>query len=276
MLPQVPHFFDFIHVKEKKDLPHLALVSLMVFGIIIGVYLSMQPQIFKKQAAEGSLVDLAFVPETIQIQTGKVYEARVAINPKVERVTAVQLALEYDPAVITIIETKNEGFLPVTLKTSDDFNGNLNLTYGSTIDTQTNEPGVVASIKFKANSGQPSRITMKRNTQVSIASKDGNALTSYPALELQTGTGGGTGEEDTRYPDSLLLEKVFHPEAEPFIRDFREALEPKPEVKPERVDPEFSATYAKQLGRDIFIEPVAALNQVLQETATGILKPGDK
>ncbi len=271
----MPHFFDFIHIRDRKDLPHLALVSLLVFGIILGVYLAMQPQIFNKQASESGLVELAFVPESLEIQTGRVYELKVAINPKAERVTAIQLALEYDPAVITIIETKNEGFLPITLKTGDDFNGNLNLVYGSTIESQATQPGMVALIKFKASNNGPSRITMKGNTQVSVASKEGNALSSFPVLELQTGDGSQTGEEDVRYPDSLLLEKAFHPEAEPFIREFREGLEPKPEVKPGRVKPEFSGAYIGQLGRDIFIEPIVALNQVLQEQATEILKPGE-
>ena len=57
------------------------------------------------------------------------------------------------------------------------------------------------------------------------------------------------------------------------MQEFRDAIEPLPEIKPERVSPEFSEKYIIQLGRDIFVEPIVALNQVLQEKATEIIRP---
>jgi hypothetical protein len=217
-------------------------------------------------------VDLSFVPGSLQIQSGTTYEAKIAIDPKGERVTAISLALDYDPAVVSIIETKNEGFLPVTLKVSDDFQGRLNLIYGSTIDSQADKPGNVASIKFKANSNGPSRISLKGNTQVNVASQDGNALSEFPVLDLEPGKSEQDAEKQS-YPGSLLDEKVVLPEADPFVREFQEGLEPKPSVGPVRVEPELSGRYVLQLGRDIFIEPVAALNEVLRDKAEEILKP---
>lgn len=273
MLPQVPHNFDFLHFRDRSDLPHLALVVLLVLGIAIGSYLSLQPQMFSKKASEGGLVQLAFAPEEVHIQTGRTYEAKVAINPKGQKVTAISLSMEYDPAVITILEAKNEGYLPVALKVSDDFVGRLNMIFGSTIDSQPTQPGMVATLKFKANSNGPSRITMKGNTQVSVAAQDNNALSEFPFLELVSAAPGTEGGEEVRYPDNLLLEKAFHQDSEPFVKEFQEGLEPKPSMVPVRVEPELSGTYIKQLGRDIFIEPVVALNQVLQESATQLIGP---
>jgi len=269
MVPHIPHVFD--------DLFHITLVGILSFGIILGVYLAMQPQLFNKKASESSLVELAFEPESLNVQSGRVYEAKVTINPKAERVTAVQLSLEYNPTAITIVETKNEGFLPVTLKVQDDFNGRLNLVYGSTIESQPTKPGVVATIKFKVINYEASRITMKGNTQVSVSSKDGNALSMFPVLELQPSQGvSETGEEDLRYQNTLLEEKAVLQDAQPFVRDFQEALEPKPEVKPERISPQFSGAYLKQLGSDIFIAPVTALNQVIEEKAGELINRGEK
>ena len=270
----MPHFFDFIHLRDRRDLPHIALVSLLIFGIILGVYLAMQPQLFNKQASEGSLVGLAFAPDMLEVQAGRVYEVKIAIDPKSERVTAAQLAIKYDPAVVTIIEVKNEGFLPVILKSQDTFDGTLNLVYGSTIESQAINPGMLASIRFKVNGTGPSEMAIKGNSQINVSSREENALSVFPVLSLVPAAGGtATGEEDVRYPDSLLLEKAFHPDSEPFVREYREGLEPKPEVGVERIEPEFSGAYIRQLGKDIFVEPVVALNQVLQEKATEIIRP---
>jgi hypothetical protein len=273
MLPQRFHIPEFIHFRSKKDIPHLIFVLLLISGIILGVYLSLQPQLFSKKAAESGLVEIQFIPETLQVRSGQVYEAKIAINPKVERVTALQLELSYDPTVVTILDVKNEGFLPVTLKSQDNFDGTLNLVYGSTIETQSTKPGVVALIKFKVIDAKGGSIAIKSNSQVGVSSKEGNALSSFPALNLQSSaTGTQTGTEDVRYPDSLLLEKAFHPEASPFVRDFKEASEPGPIYAPERVKPQLSGAYIKQLGKDIFIEPVVALNEVIQEKVGSIIK----
>ena len=272
MLPQIPHSFDFIHFKSLRDLPHLVLVFFLIAGISLGVYLAMRPQTFINRAAEGTTVDLKFVPEILQVQEGRVYQAKIAINPKGERVTAVSLEVGYDPAAVTIIEVVNGGFLPVTLKSEDMFDGNLNLVYGSTIETQANQPGMVATLKFKANEGRGSEIFIKPGSQVNISSKEENVLTSYSLLSLEpAGAGVETGQEDARYPDSLLLERAFGQDSEPFVREVREALEPKPSTSPDRINPELSEAYLIQLGKDIFVDPVVALNDVLQEKADEII-----
>lgn len=274
MLPPMPHFFDLIHIKSREDLPHLGMVLLLVFGIMLGVYLSLQPQIFNKQAAVDGIVDIQFAPRTMKVQANRIYEAKIAINPKGDRVTAVQLQIGYDPGALTILEVKNEGFLPVNLKTRDSFDGNLDLIYGSTIESDTRKPGMIAAIKFKTLTNKDTKISINPGSQVNVSSEEGNVLTNFPALILEDTTGQSpTGEEDVRYPDSLLLEKVFYPDSSPFVRDFKEASEPKPVIKPERLKPQFSEAYIKQLGRDIFIDPVLALNEVLQHKATELINP---
>lgn len=273
----MPHFFEFIHLRDRQDLPHLALVVLLITGIMVGVYLSLQPQIFNKQAAEGSLVEVNFIPEILEIQAGQTYEAKIGVNPKTERVTAVQLSISYDPEVVKIVETKNEGFLPIELKTEDNHEGTLTLIYGGTVDTQAGLPGMLATLKFKALTGSLSAIAIKSNSQVSVSSKEGNVLTAFSKLYL---TEGGAAAQtplpgDIKYPDNLLLEKAFFPDSSPFVRDFKEAIEPRPEIKPERVKPQLSEKYILQLGRDIFIEPVVSLNEVLRDKVGGIIKPGE-
>lgn len=273
----MPHLFDLIHIKSREDLPHLGMVALLISGIIIGVYLALQPQIFNKQASFDGIVDIQFAPPVLQVQTNRIYEAKIAINPKGERVTAAHLQIGYDPAALIILEVKNEGFLPVNLKTQDSFDGNLNLIYGSTIESQTEKPGIIASITFKTLANTDTKISINPGSQVSVSSKEGNVLTNFPALMIEDTTGQATtGGEDKRYPDSLLLEKVFYPDSAPFVRDFKEASEPEPELKPERVKPQFSGAYIKQLGRDIFIEPVLALNQVIEEKAGEIINRSEK
>ena len=276
MVPHMPHFFEFIHFRDHKDLPHLALVGLLIFGIVIGVYLSLQPQIFNKQASESSLVEVKFIPESVLVQSGRVYEAKIAINPKGQRVTALQMFIGYNPAKVTILEAKNEGFLPITLKTQDTFEGTLNLVYGATVETMATDAGMVATLKFKVNSGGASEITIKPNSQISVSSLEGNALSDFPVLKLEESSAATqTGSEDVRYPDNLLLEKAFRADSEPFVQEFRDAIEPEPEIKPDRLGPQFSEAYIKQLGRDIFIEPIVALNEVIGEKATQILKPSE-
>ena len=273
----MPHFFEFIHLRDRRDLPHLGLVILLITGIMVGVYLSLQPQIFNKQAAEGGLVEVKFIPEILDIQKGQTYEAKIEVNPKAERVTAVQLSISYDPEVVSIIEIKNDGFLPIDLKTEDNKDGVLTLIYGGTVDTQATLPGTLATLKFKALSSSPSSITIKSNSQVSVSSKEGNVLTAFSKLSLMEHSGATQtiSPGDIKYPDNLLEEKVFFPDSSPFVRDFKEAIEPKPEIKPERIKPQLSEKYILQLGRDIFIDPVVSLNEVLRDKVGEIIKPGE-
>lgn len=258
------------HIKSLKDLPHLFIVTLLVMGIGLGVYLAMQPQLFNKQAAEGAVIDLTFLPREMKVETGKEYEAKIAINPKGQRVTAAQLSVSYDPRVIAVVGITNGGFLPVSLRTLDDKQGNLNLIYGSTIDSQTGQAGILSVIKFKTLIPESTVIKINPPSQVSISSREGNVLEAYPKLTIESLDRTAPGEQ-TRYPDNLLLEQAFFASSEPVVRDFRESLEPKPERGPERVKPEFSEAFLKQLGMDIFISPIVALNEVLEEQAGKLL-----
>ena len=277
MLPQTPHIFDFIHIRSLRDVPHLLLVLFLISGIAVGTYLALRPQTFVNRAAEDNSVELKFAPEVLQIQTGRVYEAKIAINPKQQRVTGVALNIGYDPSSVTILEVINDGFLPVTLKSEDEFNGNLNIVYGSTIETSANQAGMLSTIKFKANQPQGSEMFIKPGSQVTVSSREGNVLKNYSVLSLEAAPAGvNTGEEDVRYPDSLLLEKAFRRDSEPFVREVREALEPKPSTSPDKLEPELSEAYLKQLGREIFIDPITALNDVLTEKAAEIINRSEK
>lgn len=270
MLPHIPQVFEFIHIKSRKDLPHLGIVVLLLLGIGIGVYLALQPQIFNKQAAEASVVDLKFIPGRLQVEAGKDYEAKIAINPKGNRVNAVQLSISYDPEVVSILEVKNAGFLPVELKINDDLQGNLNLIYGSTIESNAKEPGMLSAIKFKILNPSSASFEVKPTSEISISSKEGNALSVFPKLSIEPVDFASPGEE-AKYPDNLLLEKAFFASSGPAVRDVRESLEPKPGLKQTRVKPEFSMAFIKQLGVDIFISPIAALNQILEQKTGEIL-----
>jgi len=275
MVPRIPHIFEFIHFRDRKDLPHLGLVILLIGGIILGVYLALQPQIFNKKAAEDSLVDVKFMERDVQVTPGKTYEVKIGVNPKGERVTGMELNLSYDPTALTILEVKNEEFLPITLKSKDSFDGNFNLIYAGTVQSQTREPGIAASIKFKYIGNSPSVFSIKPGSQVSISSKQGNVLTNFDSLQIQTIK---SNQEEkpggkVQYPDNLLLEKAFFPASQPFVDEVREAIEEKPEVGPERIKPELSERYILQLGKDIFVDPIVALNQVIEEKAADILKP---
>lgn len=270
MLPHNLPAFNFIHFRSREDLPHLAIVLLLIIGIGVGVYMALQPQIFNKEASERSIVDLKFIPGQVFIDTGKEYEVKIAINPKGERVTAVQLNIAYSAGIISVLEVKNGGFLPIDLKINDDRQGNLNLIYGSTIENEANRPGIVSVIKFKALSPGPASFEVKPLSEVSVSSKEGNVLSVFPKLLIEP-LGTASPGQEIQYPDNLLLEKAFFASSEPVVRDFKEILEPGPEMKPERVRPGFSGAFIKQLGTDIFISPILALNQVLEEKAGEII-----
>lgn len=265
-----PHLSNIIHIKSRKDLSHLGLVVFLILGIVLGVSLALQPQIFNKKAAESAVVDLKFLPENIRVESGKTYEANIAIDPKEERVTAVKLHIKYDPEVVSILETSNAGFLPVTLKVEDSRSGDLTLVYASTIDSEATKPGMIASLKIKALNPFFSSLDIMSDSEVTISSKEGNVLTVFPKLSIEPVDQRGSPGGAPKYPENLLLEKAFFPSSSPFVRDFRESLEPKPEVKPERVKPELSIAFVKQLGSDIFISPIIALNQVLEEEIGGM------
>lgn len=269
MVPRLSRFTDFIHIKSRKDLPHLGLVIFLVLGIILGVSLALQPQIFNKRAAEETLIEVKFIPEVLQVESGKTYEVKIAVNPKGQRVTAAKIHINYDPEVVSILKTTNAGFLPVTLKTEDSRDGDLTMIFASTIDSQPDQAGMLAGIEIKALNPFPSTLQVMPDSEVTVSSQEENVLTVFPKLAIEPLESTLAPGETPGYPDNLLLEKAFFPSSSPYVRDFKEILEPDPELKPERVKPEFSITFVRQLGTDIFISPIVALNQVLEEGVGG-------
>ncbi len=271
MLPHIPHLFDFIHIRSLRDLPHLIIVVLLILGIVLGVYLSLQAQIFNKKALEQQGIVLQFIPEKLKIENGKTYEAKIFINPAGARVTAIELNISYDPQAVSILESKNAGFLPVELKVSDNHEGVLTLVYSSTIENTADKPGEVVSVKFKVLSAFTSALRINPDSEVTVSSMEGSILNSFPVLHLEP-LEEELEKKDVSYPNNLLLEKAVFQDPAIIIRDFKELIEPKPAIKPERVKPEFSFTFLKQIGTDIFISPIAALNQVLEKKAEGIIR----
>lgn len=263
MLPHIPYPFEFIHIKSRKDLPHLAVVVLLVFGVYLGVYLALQPQIFNKKAQEASVIDIKFIPGRILVETGRDYEAKIAVNPKGKRVNAAALNVTYNPEVISVLEISSGGFLPIDLKINDDHQGKLTLIYGSTIESQADKPGMLSVIKFKVLKKDFTSFDISPMSEVSVSSVEGNVLTVFPKLLIEP-SGSTDLKEEVSYPDNLLLEKAFFASPEPVVRDFQESLEPKPILKPDRVKPEISFAFIKQLAGDIFISPIVALNQVIE------------
>ncbi|MBI2593321.1 hypothetical protein HYW44_01610 [Candidatus Daviesbacteria bacterium] len=275
MLPHIPYPFEFIHIKSLKDLPHLVIVVSLIFGIGIGVYLALQPQIFNKQAAGDSIVAVKFIPESIQVQAGRDYEAKIAVNPKGTRVNAAALNVTYNPEVISVLEITNGGFLPVQLRINNDHQGKLTLIYGSTIESHADKPGMLSVIKFKVLKEDAASFDVSATSEVSVYSKEGNVLTVFPKLVIEP-SGIATPKEEIRYPDNLLLEKAFFASSEPVVRDFRESLDPKPVLKSGRVKPEISLAFIKQLAGDIFISPIVALNQVVEEKVGEIINRSEE
>lgn len=251
--------------------PRILIVILLVLGIGLAVYLSGKPQLFYKFASEGSIIDLKFIPELVHTTPLMAYEVKIAINPKVERVTSASLEISYNPQAISIIGVENNGFLPIVLKSEDDHAGHLKIVYGSTIENVADKPGFLATIRFKSLTPIDSQIAIKPGSEITVSSVEGNVLNTYPVLQIQPAEGGNFSEQDQTYPNNLLLEKAFFASSEPVVRDYRNSLDPQPELKPERVGPEFSVIYVKQLGNDIFVAPIQALNQVLEEKTGKII-----
>ncbi len=267
-MPHIPHSFDFIHIKSVKDLPHLFIVLLLVSGIGIGVYLSLQPQLFSKQAAEGNIIDVSFLPEIIEAKVGESYDLKIGINPKGQRVTAAKLIVKYDPQVVSIAEVQNGGYLPVTLKVEDDFNGKLTLVYGSTIDSKSPPLGLLSLVKLRIQNPYNSEVGLDTDSEINIATQEDNVLNNYPKLTIEALN--NQSEEDAKYPNNLLQEKPFFASSQPTVDDFQKSMEERAGLKPGRIDPEFSEAYIKQLAGDA-VSPIVALNKVLQEKVGDVL-----
>lgn len=262
---------------DRKDFLRLIFVIFLSLSIIIGVYLALQRQVFNKQAAEGGIVDLKIVPDKLSVQVGGQYQFKIAIDAKAQRVTAASLWIRYDPKSIAIVKVKNEGFLPVDLKIEDDKLGNLLVALGSTVDVKAEGLGFLATITLKSLEQNSSKIEIEPVSEVSVSSREGNVLSVFPALEITPGfLGGQSSQQLDQYPNNLLLEKAFFADPSPFVQEFRNSLDPKPVIKPERIKPGFSEAYLRQLGKDIFIDPIIALNQVLEEKAGEVISGSEK
>jgi hypothetical protein len=164
-----------VNLKSLKPPQLIALVVILV-GVIAGIFLVQQQQLFRKKAADG-LPDIYFHPSSMNIEPGSTNQSvDIFMNTYTANVAATVLEISFDPQYLEVISLMPAESLPVVLQTSLT-ESSATLTIGSPPESPLNGTVKIATVIFNVRQTPIStQITFTGNTQVAAIESTGNVL----------------------------------------------------------------------------------------------------
>jgi hypothetical protein len=140
---------------------------------------------------------LALAPNPVNVLPGQPGKVDVTIDTQDNAVTAVQLELAYDPAVVSNVKVVPGPLFPnpvVLINKNDSKTGRITYAFGITPNQQTiHGTGSVATITFTTNAGaaKPGELTLLPTTLVTARGVSASVLKSATGtlIQLQSANG---------------------------------------------------------------------------------------
>jgi Cohesin domain len=123
-------------------------------------------------------IALMLDPADVSATVGKTFTVNVNVDTKTDSLSAAELHLTYDPALVEATAVKNGTFLPVVLTPGKMDAGTASLVVGSNPTTPQKGTGTIATVTFTAKKAGNAMISIDKTTQVAAISKTGNQLGS--------------------------------------------------------------------------------------------------
>lgn len=147
----------------KQNKLQLVSILLLIPLIAIGVYLALNPTIFRPKASEpGIRLD----PSAVSTKVGGDFVVNLHMDPAGKNIVALETEVKYDPTILEIkledIETTVFGSYPI--KSVDPVKGVIKLAAVSYSDKQIQAPittsAIVATLPFRVRAGGPTIVTL--------------------------------------------------------------------------------------------------------------------
>lgn len=143
-----------------------------------GFFSSLFPKSSPKAAG---VVDLSLIPDAVTVKQNDTFLVDVVIDAKTSQPTAMELEINYDPAVLQMTALEPGFFFTKSLIAPAITSGSGTVTLAQDIGGYKTGTGVVATLAFKAlqNTTTASQITINpTNTQIAALNENGNVVGS--------------------------------------------------------------------------------------------------
>lgn len=158
---------------------------LLIIGIIIvltsvpvGVFLVKREQELRLRAAPATTLFLS--PDTRSWNVGEIFNVNVNVNTGGNQITSVDLVLNFDPAILEVINIIPGTFLPSPTEIQKNINnatGSITYSFYTTRENAKSGEGVLAVISLKGKAAGISALTFSPQTVISALQEDQNVLT---------------------------------------------------------------------------------------------------
>jgi len=167
--------------KHKKPLLSLFTILILVSALAAATFLTQFNQ-ETRRSASGNTASLTLNPSASSVSPGEKFTVDVILDTKTNSVTATNIALNFDPNLITLDTFTTGNFLPVTLAPPIITSNQATITIASNPDSPQTGAGIIAQASFTAkNTTTATTTTISLNlpqTQVSAIGNPGNILGS--------------------------------------------------------------------------------------------------
>lgn len=176
-----------------NSLPKQRKIRLFIFGILLvtfvtlTAYLSVKVFNSTKSSASVSGPKLSLSPSEKTIsKVGETLSFDIELSTQGTKVTATNIVLTYDPAILDEPKFTNGLILPVKLSSPKIANGEIAFALGCKPETPFRGNGVVGKITFKVKSDVSTKIRFTSKTMVAEITQVDNALTEAIGVEISS------------------------------------------------------------------------------------------
>lgn len=136
--------------------------------------------LFPKDSSQAAgVVDLTIIPDALTVKKDETFLVDITIDAKTSQPTAMELEINYDPAVLQLNTLEPNYFFSKTLVAPAITPGKGTITLAQDIGSYKSGAGVIATLAFQAlaDTSTPSQITINpTNTQIAALNETGNVL----------------------------------------------------------------------------------------------------
>lgn len=175
-----------------KKLLELVAIFIIVTGLLYSLNLfGKKKNIIKKESGSGAV--LTIKPISVSAVPGNSFSVDVYIDTKEDIISAAELHLTYDPAILSGVSITPGDFLPTQIVTGRNVNGNADIILGAKIEynrTGNTNPvpkkgtGTLVILKFIALKPSITQLNFKGSTKIAAIGVTGNSIASMTGSHI--------------------------------------------------------------------------------------------
>jgi len=139
------------------------------------------------EVTSSGTISLSVSPFNLMQRPNLVRTLNINVDSGSDKLTAVQLELEFDPTLIELTELTSTGYLSTTLSAATVSNGVARVTYGANVSSGGIQgSGTIATVKYKSLKPGNSTINFGPNCLAAAISSNTNVLKSVTGTSVKT------------------------------------------------------------------------------------------